>query len=450
MPYASDRDRNPHDLELCDNAFPVAPLQVFLTAGERGVLDLCWDSPASLAQNQQFAICGINIYRSFDSEFGPFERVTELPVGSTFFRDQTDNVLVVDEVVQDFQKLVWGDCSGSEIESPRYVFKTLKNPIVVSGSQAVPESNINSVWVTIDDVPAKIRRVVGPTGEIELDVREFANVATQKLEANPIPGENSVVKVTYRYNRSLVKTDLGTRIFYRVTTVGVLRDNILGAVYTDDLLETPLERAASVSIREIEKLDWIWREAVRRNSWILQMGGERVKVYLKKTVGEPCPCCQQHTHKQPLNDCEQCYGVGIVGGYEGPFHTVIAPDDAERRINQGNYGRNQEHVYEVWTGPSPLLSQRDFFVKINGERYSVGPVRMPSNRGMVLQQHFNIGYIDEKDIRYKVPLDGIAWTGQADQLLPPHLASANKTDKPVIPDERELRGNTKTWENTTY
>ena len=71
---------------------------------------------------------------------------------------------------------------------------------------------------------------------------------------------------------------------------------------------------------------------------------------------------------------------------------------------------------------------------------------MPSNRGMVLQQHFNLGWIDEKDIRFKVPIDSVQ-SLTAGQLVPPALARAIVTDSLSIPDERELRGRTKAWEN---
>src|SRR5690606_38782019 len=162
----------------------------------------------------------------------------------------------------------------------------------ISGSQAIPDQDISSVMVTVDGVPARVRRLVGQTGEIELDVREYANVVTQKMTKLPTPGPDSEVRVTYRYNRNLIKTDLGTRIFYRVTTVAHRSD--LDIIQPKDLVETPLERAAATNIHEVEKLDWIWREAVRRNRWILQQGGERVRLFLRKTVGEPCPCCQLH------------------------------------------------------------------------------------------------------------------------------------------------------------
>lgn len=443
MPYASDRDRDPHDLELTNPAFPVAPLNIFLTSpGEVGVFDLSWDSPATLAANSGFQLCGVNIYRSFDSEFGPFERITTLPCCTTFFRDRTDNVLVVDETVDDSQWLIRGECTGDD-PSPRYVFKTLHHPIVQSASQAVPEHNINQVWVTIDGVPARLRKVIGETGEVELETSVFSEVGTQSKDPSPVPSADSVVKVTYRYNRTLIKTVLATRIFYRITTVGV-------RLPAQTLVETPLERAVATTNREIEKLDWIWREAVRRNRWILQEGGERVQLFIRKTVGLPCTCLELSTSPQPQSDCLHCYGVGIVGGYEGPYDIVIAPDDAERRLAQRDIGRQQEHVYEVWTGPSPLLSQRDFLVKINNERYSIGPVRMPTNRGMLLQQHFNIGYFNEKDIRYKVPLDRVQGSEYVRPQIPPHLEGALQTSKPNIPDERELRGTTLTYENITY
>jgi hypothetical protein len=450
MAYASQRDRNPHDLELENPAFPVPPLNLFLTSGyQPGVFDLCWDDPAYMTANAKFIILGVNVYRSFDSEFGPYYRLTEMPVGARFYRDRTNNVVVFDELVEDSQWVLRGECTGSEMYAPRFVFRTLYSPIVVSGSQALPEENVNEVRVSIDGARARLKRVVGETGEIEIETRQFPDVATQTLDPSPVPGDTSVVKVTYRYNKSLVRTDLSTRVFYRVTTIGVPVRADLDVIRQEDIVETPLARAATTSSRELEKIDWIWREAVRRNQWILQEGGERVLVYLQKTVGETCPCVQNYTHKQPLNDCQKCYGVGILRGYEGPYPIVVAPDDAERRINQTARGMNIEHVMDVWTGPAPLLSQRDFIVRINGERFSVGAVRMPTNRGMILQQHFNLGWIDEKDIRFKVPIDNVQGLA-AEQLLPPALAPVVETAKPNIPDERELRGRTKTWENLVY
>jgi len=451
MPYATDRDRNPTQQELEEAPWPVAPLNLFLTSGYMpGVYDLSWDSPTHLSHNSRFWICGVNIYRSIDSEFGPYDRITDFPVGSIFWRDQTDNVVVLDETVEDDQWVIRGPCSAG-MEDERYVFRTRKCPISQPGSQVVPDARPESVQVTVNGEAAPLLAVIPETGEIEIDTIRYANTVTQKLDDAPLIDDNAEIKVSYRYNRFVLRTNLDHRTFYRVTTVGIPAILPLDKAGPQDLVETPLERAAFTSSKEIEKIDWIWREGVRRNRWILSQGGERVKVFIRKTAGVPCLCREraEATHKQPVSDCDVCYGTGFVGGYEGPYDVVIAPDDAERRVAQRDTGRTLEHSYEVWTGPSPMLSQRDFLVKINGERYSIGPVRFPTNRGMVLQQHFSIGHLDEGDIRFKVPMDqprGLVVT----QVIPPQQAGSSTTDKPAISDERELRGRTVTWENIVY
>lgn len=454
MPYASDRDRDPHHLEIETAPWPAPPLNLFLTSGfQPGVFDLLWDDPGKLSRNQRFHICGVNVYRSFDSEFGPFERITDLPVGSIFWRDQTDNVMEVEEIVEDDFWVLRGESTASQLATQRFVFRTRKGPIVKAGSQALPTTNIDDVVVRVDGELASIKSVNGSSCEIEIDIFPHPDVATQMRDPVVLPGPNSVVTVTYRYNRTLLRTDLAQRVFYRVTTVGVPSLVPVHRCRTTDMVETPLERAAATSNAEIEKIDYIWREAVRRNHWILQEGGERVKVFLRKHVGQPCPCEGNHQYKQPINDCELCFGTTILGGYEGPYDIVLAPDDAERRIAQRDTGRTVEHSYEVWTGPRPLLSMRDFVVKINGDRYSVGAVRMPTNRGMILQQHFMIGHIDEKDIRHRVPVDtprGFT-VNELEPVVPPqHMPPKDHTDKPNIPDEREIRGRTVTWTNITY
>ena len=449
MPYASQRDRNPHQLELRDTPWPAAPLNLFLTSGYTpGVFNLCWADPAQLALNSRFTLLGVNVYRSFDSEYGPYDRITDLPVGANFWRDQTDNVLVMGETVEEDQWLMRGHPTA-ELNRERWVFRTQRRPIVRPDSQAIP-ADVNDVVVRIDGQLARVLRVHGETGEIELDPSVYADVTKQNYHPVTRPETGSVVTVSYRWNRSLLRTDLFQRVFYRVTTVAMpvgTNPNCGPA----ELLETPLERAAFTSNREIEKLDWTWKEAVRRNRWILNQGGERVKAFLRKHVGTACSCYVADHLKHPVNDCPKCYGTGFVGGFEGPYDIIIAPDETERRVEHTSSGKHGQHVSSVWTGPSPLLSQRDFIVKVNGDRYSIGPVSMPSNRGMVLQQHFDIGYFDEKDIRGRVPVQELPLSpDRVPPVNPPGNPPASVTDHTLIPDERELRGRTVTWSNIVY
>jgi len=417
-----------------------------MTGGVPGVYDLHWTPPAILTGNGGFCLVGVNVYRSFDSEYGPYHRITELPVGSLYWQDRTGNELVIEEDVTDRVTLK-GD-AGSFPQNPRWAFQVRYPPIVREGSQATPTRIPQDVRAFVDGVETAVLAVWGDTGEVEIDTHLYPNVTYQTLDKPLLPSPGSRVTVTYRRNRSLLRTDLNTRVFYRVTSVAYPAS--CSAPHQEDLLETPLDRAPMASTQETEKLDWVWRDAIERNRWILEQGGERVRVFIKKTVGVPCFCFQEPRHKQPLADCRDCYGSGILGGYEGPWDILIAPDDAERRKRQSERGRTIEHSYETWTGPSPQLDQRDFLVKLNGRRYSIGAVRTPTARGMVLQQHFTMSQLDEKDIRYSVPLGNpvkhVATTFTPLFAPPP----PDITNHPTVPEEIELKGRTRAWVNTSY
>lgn len=451
MPDVGQRDRTPDPREINHLPWPAPPRNLFMEDGTRGYIDLRWDDPSILALNAKYHLIGVNVYRSFDSEFGPFHRISDLPIGATFWRDQTDNELVPQEDVSK-SFILFGDCSASGAAAPRYVFKTLHYPIVGEGSRSGnPTLSTRDVRVWVDGVEARVLRVFGATGEVEIDANTYTEVGLQQRILPIIPTPDSVVTCAYRYPRSVLKTDLNQRIFYRVTTVGVPESCNRSTMTVADLVETPLEHATTTNTFEVEKLDYIWTEAIRRNRWILQQGGERVSVFLRKNVGVQCSCYDQE-HKQPISDCIKCYGTSIVGGYEGPYPLIIAPDDSEVAIRQTDIGRMSSHTYETWTGPTPLLCQRDFIMKINGDRYSVGPVRMPSNRGNLLQQHFSVSSFDDKDIRYKVPVgDPVKYAAvQFSTRGPEQEANASITEKTNIPNEREVRGRTVAWKNTNY
>jgi hypothetical protein len=452
MPYASQRDRNVQELEFTKLPWPAPPLNLFVSSAyEAGSLDLVWDDPTELALNSRFRILGVNLYRSFDSEYGPFERVTDLLVGSRFWRDRTDNELIPAEDVTG-QFVLFGATSAVGSQGPRYVFKTQHYPIVKEGSQQIHADTGDDIRVWIDGREAKVLNVWGGTGEVEIDPFTYTDVAKQAWDASITPQPTSRVTCAYRYTRQLIRLDLGQRVHYRATCVGIPIDKDLSVCQPQDLVETPIEHATPTHTMEMEKLDYIWREGIRRNRWILEQGGERVRVFLRKNVGLQCPCIQDDYHKQPMNDDLTCFGTGIIGGYDGPYDILVAPPDAEFKIAQKDKGRTGEMNYEVWTGPAPLLSMRDFLVKINGDRYSIGGVRMPSNRGNVMQQHFTINHIDEKDIRFSVPMTNpVKFVAtQLKPVGPEEEAEAKITDKQGVPEEQQLRGRTPVWENIEY
>jgi hypothetical protein len=433
-------DRPVHILEQNSPELPLPPLNLSCSSGfEKQTLDIRWTLPSDISANTKFNIIGVNIYRSFDSEFGPFYRLNTTPIGSTFFRDKTRTVLALQEdVSRSF--VVRGDTDPDG----KWVFCVQNRPIVIHSTPGVPEITNLNVYVTVNGVPAFVEHINSPTGEVELRNYASFDVASQKFVPPVLPTSSSdVVLATYRYTANEVVTSLASRVFYRIATVAM--DSCTGQLH-----ETPLDRASQTNNNEIEKLDWIWREAVRRNRFLLIQGGERVKVFIRKVVGPKCGCYSE-SNKQPSNDCLVCFGTGVLGGYDGPYDIILAPDDGEKSITQSNRGRTLAHPYDTWTSPSPQLSQRDFIVKLNGDRYGVGPVRSPSNRGMQLQQFFSISHLDEGDVRYKVSvIDAARLSAPQTRYIVPGKGGSTPmmTEREVIPDERETRGSTVVFENT--
>lgn len=449
---------------------PAAPLNVEVVSPLfAGALDLRWDPPAIQAKNSKFAIVGVNIYRSFSSERGPYHRVNAAPVGGVFYRDFTDNALVENEVVDwNFSWL----SRGEQANSRTWRFRTSSIPITKKEGQGIAANSPSDVLLTIDDEQLPVNAVFGPTGEITLiNTRGFDFASERWVEPILPTGPETAVSITYYYSRGVLRTDLDHKVWYRLTTVAADPSSATG------YRETPLDYSEPVTFRAVERIDYIWQEAMRRNNWILEQGGERVKVFIRKTSGRRCYCGRDprtlEYAQQPDARCLVCFGTGIVGGYEGPYDIIISPDDNDRSVQQTPNGRHMDHMQDVWTGVSPLLTQRDFIVKLTNERYSIGPVRKPSNRGNLLQQHFGIRYLDEQDIRYQVPLfdttllcwpdtrlrpalmQGGAWLPELPPLGP-YPVGANyqqtplQTEKENIPDEREQRGRTPVYENLTY
>ena len=426
--------------------------------------------------NATWTIVGVNVYRSDNGERGPYVRLNKFPVGSMFYRDMTDITHIEDEVVS--WEGAWVS-KGDTANDRTWVFRTVMAPIVkpiatppagvATRLTATPANSPRDVTVTIGGEVVDVDDVFGPNGEITLINRPTFNPITEKSVPAVLPNldGSTPVTVSYWYARNVAGAGLDaertTQMCYRLTTVAIDAESPTG--YS----ETPLAYSPPLFLSNVETMDWIWREAVRRNQWILEQGGERVKLFKRKVSGIPCPCrVDERTmeyQQQPDARCLTCMGVGFVGGYDGPISIIVGPDDAERRVAQTPNGRKLEHTYEVWIGPSPTVTQRDFLVKQTGERYSIGPVRRPAHRGLPLQQHFNLAYLSEGDIRYLVPVTGMTelpWPETRVTDLPTPCEDAPpypvgfepgsapmETNSANVPEGRQLRGRTPVWQNLT-
>jgi len=457
--------------------YPIAPKNVFVTTPyfNSGVLDIRWDSPTVIPGNSAYDILGVNVWRSFDSEFGPYELLNSVPVGTMIYRDMTETVHVQTEDVSG-AFLIRGDdyCEN-------WMFEVQNKPMVretaIFQFKNFFADRREDVVVRIDGQEVPVMRVEGERGRVYLINKPYLDPVTERPLEPILPSESSTVTCSYHHHSNLVDLTAMRRVFYKVTTVGISMTASTpwepstpwecapppwSATPMDTsttpwdpatpwdslnpiLEETPLDTVPAHNVYQMERVDWIWREAIRRNSWIRDQAGERVKVFIRKWHGL---LCQQfsRTHKQAINDCEVCYGTGFVGGYEGPFDIIIAPPEAERTLELVPDGLKQDFTFSTWTGPSPLLGTRDVVLRQNNERFTVGGVNPQGQRGAYFQQHFNIRLIEERDdIRYRIEVPG-------GRNLPPtdEAATPPVTDKETIPDSQEERGRTVTFENITY
>jgi hypothetical protein len=429
-------------------SLPLAPRNFFVTSPYvKGVIDLRWDNPSLYAENNSINILGINVYRSYNNPSGPYIKLNDTPLGGLYYRDQTKEVLIDKE-----------DCMGQLLpgRSPdaNWVVRTLNKPIVVSGTNGKISDNPKDIMVDIDNgdgagflrIPAW--RLFGQNGEIHLINKPIYNSKTNRIEDPrlPIPPFGGI-RVTYSYLDQLIATDIGRKIYYKATTQAINTDT--GAV-----IETPLSEVEAKSLEDMEETDYIWKEAIRRNRWILEQQGERVKVFIRRWFGTRCSCWDDQ-YKRSQGDCHLCFGTGYSEGYDGPYDIIIAPPEAEKSIELLDMGLHISYEWQSWTGPFPLLTDRDFIVRQNGDRFSVAKINPQGSRGAVYQQHFNMAYLTTTDIRYYVPITGgqslppQAWNAFRTKAAPSE-ASPTIPQKPTIPEQFLKKGRTVTFENIMY
>ena len=302
-------------------AYPLPPKNVMVVSPfvKGGVMDVRWDDPSLIGGNTEYDIVGVNVYRSDGSDRGPFRRLNSYPVSGTFFRDYTDVALVTRETILWDQWQSRGDASNLA----RWTLKT-RYPIAKPRMEGVSANAPEDVLVTIDGVQAWVTGVFGDTHEITLDTSKRLNPANDRGVEAPLPGPDSEVVVTYYTTKNLLypATMVDRKVFYRVTSVAT------GAGTTSGYVETPLENTAPASDMQIEQLDYIWREAMRRNLWILNQGGERVKLFVQKVNGEVCPCSTEVDprsrafNKQPSNRCHVCFVPGTLVRTETGYRPI--------------------------------------------------------------------------------------------------------------------------------
>lgn len=284
---------------------PFAPRNLMVTSPYKiGSTDVRWDNPKLIPQNSGLNILGVNVYRSLDNPYNPYEKLNSTPIEVLFYRDQTQEITVTEDATPTLRYLNEPD--------KRWLIYAQRKPIIQPGTNgSIVSDRIEDVRVEIDDgdgdfvvVPAF--SVTGRVGEITLISGPTYNYTVNQVIPARLPWPpNGRVRLTYTYLGNQVLSNLNQRIYYKVTTVAVDPSD------ASKRIETPLDEVEWRSTFDIEEIDYIWREAIKRNNWLLEQAGERVKIFTRKGMGEICSN-YEYSHGQGHQDCLTCFPAGSM------------------------------------------------------------------------------------------------------------------------------------------
>ncbi len=393
---------------------------VFYSYEEANSLYVQWDDPSTNPFNSSFDIQGVNVYRSFDSELGPYTKINTDPVQVGYYRDAMTHESILEDVSAKF--IYTGTGPSNE-----WLFETSHR--MVKDSRTLNFATTpDDIELTIDGtiVPAHI--VYGEQCKVKLIDSWYMNKHTREKVLPILPKEGSVVTCKYLRNTNNIDLSRHARIFYKLTTV------------SSDKGESPVHLSPAICQQQIESWDYVWSEAVRRNRWILQQAGEDCKVMLRKWFGDRCSCYSP-VHRRAETDCKLCWGTGILGGYVGPFPFKMAPVDSETKLEREEGGLRARKTSVLWSNYAPRLNTFDLIYRKNGEIFIVGYVKHAEVRGNSFPQYeFNATLLERTRVEYLIPLNNPIGAVLDVQFVSNH---------PPTPDGQEVKGRTVTFENWT-
>lgn len=371
---------------------------------------------------------GYNIYRALDHP-SSWVKVNEFPVPGHYYRDITTLKIVTYEVTSS-DWVSYG-------EDGQYVFRVPDVPIwsdVRKGRPTVANSP-EDVQLIVNGEAQRAGRVSGSEGLIYLTNYEVLRKggAVAAYPTNKNLKNNATPSVTVVYKKLTNYLDIfaaGLRTFYTVVPVkfGGAETHLPGALGTE--ISNTLE---------IDRMDYMQAEMVRRNAWLFEQSGEPSFLLVRKSKGIICQC--GIANGEPRTGCPSCYETGFVGGYYGPFDMLfIDPDTSARRtLDEG--GVKVERESKSYLGPTPIVSSGDMIVRRNGDRMVIANPTYKSPKGVLLQQEFDVILLPPGDTRYSIPLHE---NHPVPNIYDPRFEPSDPNAEPVT---NPLTDPTKTWEN---
>jgi hypothetical protein len=340
---------------------------------------------------------GYNIYRAFDYPQN-WVKLNPHPHCGHFYRDQS-SLTEVTYTIQDADWLERGQGLG------RWGFRIPDFPYsdVVQG-RPVLANNAEEVTVLLDGVPFRPTKVTGLDKSIWLQMESTiplgGTVNAYPLKSNGVvwqadySGVQNFQVIYKKLNNFVEIYESMVRTFYTVVPIGDKGE-----------LHKPGEQGTVVvNTMEVEKMSWEYQAMVNYNNWLFGEVGEPAYLLFKKTRGKLCGCSDTGLG-QGRTACPSCFGVGIVGGYYGPYDFIYVDPDSALSVELNEGGRKVTRDSPSYLGPTPIVQNGDLIVRRNGERLVTSNVTYKNPRGILLMQTFTTSLLDEGDTRYLIPLN---------------------------------------------
>jgi len=381
-------------------------------------------------------VIGYNVYRAFDAPVNWKLLNPSFPTPGHFYRDET-TLTPMKYTLQDKDWISLGS-------NGQWIFKLPEAPIwssILKG-RSIVSNHPDDITLTINGEYLRVGKVDGQDGLVTLtnfntlytDAKTWTEPSNPFVNSPNVPLSELGIEAVVIYKRLTNYVDIsitGIRTYYSVVPV----------FEGGKIAHNPGIPESLSNSQEVDSLDFMYAEMVRRNAWIFEQVGEPALLMIRKTKGIPCACTV--ANGEPRTGCNACYETGIIGGYYGPFDLLfIDPDTAAvRTLDEG--GAKVERSARSYLGRNPIISSGDLIVRRNGDRMVIHNVVYKSPRGVLLQQDFDSELLQRKDTRYRIPLSQN--TPQFPPVLyDPRFEPANPHEEPVT---NPLADPTKVWEN---
>jgi hypothetical protein len=360
---------------------------VILNSSYVGSRDLWWP-----VNEDDGAVLGYNVYRAFDAPTN-WQKLNDVPLPVRYYRDQT-TILKTTYDVQPQDWITKGELGNYIIHIPEIPYaKVMKGRPVVSNSP-------QDVAVVINGTQYRPSIVNALDQTIWLQVDNTLPVGgyVSDYQALPIPAlSDPTTTVQIIYFRLANFVDIFTnmvRTFYTVIPVDA---------EGNETHAPGVGGTAIVDTYQVDTMDYMQAEMVRRNQWLFEQVGEPAWLMFRKIRGKICGCTRTGLG-EPRTVCPACYETGIVGGYYGPYAFLyIDPDQAvTRELQEGGIKVRRES--RSYLGPSPVVQDGDLIIRRNGERLVINGVTYKMPRGVLLQQEYTSSLLPGGDTRYIIPV----------------------------------------------